>query len=252
MAKQNDKTTPAPTAIATVSDETSLAYVPDYMAKDARGKENLTADDLTLPRLALAQAMSPQVTKGKPEYIKGLEVGQMFNNLTGEIYGEGPLQFTVLRRDPPRGIEFGPNVGDPIVDMNVPANDPRMQFTMDDQGRSVKPKATKFYDFIVMILPSREIMALSFKSTGLKVAKQLNSLISLRPVACFGGRYVLTTAMMSNAKGTFATFKVGNAGVVNAEEYAYGEQMFEMLKDKTVNFEREREETDEAPTTTEY
>ena len=47
--------------------------------------------------------MSPQIDDTKPEhYIEDLKKGDMFNSLTGIIYGKGPLLFTVVRADPPR------------------------------------------------------------------------------------------------------------------------------------------------------
>jgi hypothetical protein len=42
---------------------------------------------MAIPTLALAQAMSPEVgKKSDPKYIKGLELGHVFNKLTGEFW----------------------------------------------------------------------------------------------------------------------------------------------------------------------
>ena len=51
------------------------------------GNENVSAADMAIPTLALAQAMSPEVgKKSDPKYIKGLELGHVFNKLTGEFW----------------------------------------------------------------------------------------------------------------------------------------------------------------------
>jgi hypothetical protein len=211
--------------------------VPDYVRVGGhRGTDHITKDDLQMPRMGLAQGLSPQLMAGDSKYIEGLAVGMMFNNLTNHVYGRGPLEFCVLRADPPRGIEFFPlDQGGGIKDFNVPLTDPRMQFGPNGE----KPVATKFYDFVIMLLPSKELIALSFKSTGLKTARQLNALIKLRNTDIFAGKYILTTAMTKNKSGTFAIFNVANAGFVDLETYRYAEAMYEALKDKELVFERE-------------
>lgn len=64
--------------------------VPDYIKQDSsRGNENVSSEDLQLPRLDVLQALSPQINKKKENYIDGAEVGMLFNTLTGELYPEG-------------------------------------------------------------------------------------------------------------------------------------------------------------------
>lgn len=214
--------------------------LPVYIKKgDRRGTEHIRKDDLQMPRLTLAQGLSPQMQKGNPRFISGLEVGNMFNNLTEEIYGDGPLEFTIVRADPPRGIEFYPlDEGGGIKDFNVPVDDPRMQF--GPQGE--KPTATKFYDFVVVMFPTMEVIALSLKGTSLKTARELNALMKLRNVPSFGGKYTLKSAMQTNKSGTFAVFSVKQAGFVNEEQYKFCEDLYEAIKDKPLDIEREPED----------
>ena len=216
--------------------------LPSYIkAGDHRGTDHITKDDLQMPRMGLAQGLSPQLMVGDPKYIEGLAIGQMFNNLTSQIYGRGPIDFCVVRADPPRGIEFFPlDQGGGIKDFNVPLTDPRMQFGPNGE----KPVATKFYDFIVMLLPSQELIALSFKSTGLKTARQLNGLIKLRNAPLFAGKYRLSTGMTKNKQGTFAIFLVSNNGFVDEETYANAEHLYEALKDRHIVIDREVGEDD--------
>jgi hypothetical protein len=111
------------------------------------------------------------------------------------------------------------------------------------------PAATKFYDFIVLLLPGgavppdlpveQRVVALSFKSTGLKIARQLNALMSLRNAPSFLGRYALGSAQERNSKGTYFVFTVANADWVTKEEFQYAEQLFNSVKDKVLNVERE-------------
>lgn len=215
------------TDLATQDDfEVSLER-PDFTPLGGRsGTEHLTKDDVQMPRMGLAQQMSPELVDSDPKFIEGLRIGTLFNNLTGQIYGVGPIKFCVVRADKPRYVEFIPReAGGGIKDPNVPANDPRTQFGPNGE----MPVATKFYDFVVMLLPSKELIALSFKSTGLKVAKQLNGLIQARGTDIYEGVYQLGTTMTQNAKGRFAIFNVKNAGWF--PKTAEGKEMHDYAKD---------------------
>lgn len=228
----------------------SGAMMPAFLPKegDHRGTEHMTKEDITMPRIGLAQGLSPQVDDTSSKFIEDLKVGDMFNNVTNEIIGKGPIFFTVVKADRPRGVEFYPlTEGGGVKDINVSLDDPRMQFTGDGN----KPVATKFYDYIIMIVPTRELIALSFKGTGLKVARQLNALMKLRNQASFAGRYSLKTASETNKLGKFAVFQVANAGwIVNEDEFNYAQAVYENIKDKVVVIEREGDDNPEVNTDT--
>lgn len=208
------------------------------------GTEHITRDDIKMPRLAIAQKMSPELEEGHTKFIEGLVEGDLFNNLTGEILGKGPLTFMIIRADPPRWIEFFPREqGGGIKDPNVPAGDPRTFFTMKD-GKSEPPAATKFYDYIIALLPfgpnpMDSLIALSMKSTQLKVARELNGLIKLRKAPIFAGKYTVETKTEKNAKGSYKQFVVKNAGWVTEEEFKIGRELFEALKDREITIERD-------------
>ncbi|KKM78483.1 hypothetical protein LCGC14_1359440, partial [marine sediment metagenome] len=85
---------------------TALAR-PDFIEVGTAGTEDITADDLKLPRLAIAQGLSPQMLPDDSAHIEGLKLFELFNDLTDEIYGKGPLTFIVGRRQVKR-IEFDP------------------------------------------------------------------------------------------------------------------------------------------------
>lgn len=221
---------------------------PDFLPTGATGTEHITNADMQIPRILLAQKMSPEVDDAEPvKRIEGLKVGDMFNGLTHEIYGRGPLDFVILRADPPRFVEFIPRAeGGGIKDPNVPAHDPRTQFGKNGE----KPAATKFYDYIVLLMPlgtdpAERMVALSFKSTGLKIAKQLNALIKLRNAPIFSGVYRLSSADTQNSKGKFAIYQVTNAGWVRDKNLADSlEHLSNAIRDKEIAIDREPGEDD--------
>ncbi len=211
-----------------------LAEMPSDL-RDAKpeGLDHLTAADIAMPRLLIAQQMSPQLDPSKPQFLEDLRVGEMFNSLTGQIYGKGPLLFGVVRADMPRWVEFIPKEqGGGIKDPNVPFGDPRTAF----QGTK-PPAATKFYDFIVILLPVKEFIAISFKSTGLKVARQLNGLMQARQKPIYTGAYQLLSVPTQNAKGSFFIPQVKNAGWLDTPTRLITKEAYDNLKTKTIDID---------------
>lgn len=217
---------------------------PDFLPRDAEGTEHITRDDLRLPRLAIAQGLSKQVQRLDPRFIPGLAIGQLFNDLTGTIYGpayETKLEWFIVRADPPRWVEFHPREqGGGVKDLDVPPGDPRTQWGVDEKGGSVKPAATMFYDYVLLLWPSRELIVLSLKSSGIKIAKALNGLIKLRNAPIWSGKYSVAVADEPSPNGPFPNFVIKNAGwVVTEEDALYLREMFNSLKDKVLSIERE-------------
>ena len=50
------------------------------------GSENVSASDMTIPMLKLAQVLSPECTLTNAKFIKDLTIGHIFNSLTGEYF----------------------------------------------------------------------------------------------------------------------------------------------------------------------
>lgn len=203
---------------------------PSFVAEgDARGTENIQREDLQLPRLALAQALSPQLKRNDPKFIEGLTCGDAFNTLTGEVYGRGAIRVVVVRADRPRFVEFNPrSEGGGIKDFSVPAGDPRCAFG----PKGEKPIATKFLDFVCWLPDTRETVAVSFKGSGLKAARQLNSLIALRALPSFATVFTLTPVDEKNALGEYAAFAVRQVGNVDEPTYRQCEQLYDAFKDR--------------------
>ena len=130
------------------------------------------------PSKLIAQAGTPQRKIDDPKQIVGLQELDLFNDVSQEIYGRGPLKIVVIQCLGPRWMEFGakgtPDEGK-VVDFKVLANDPRTQWGADGE----KPVATKFYDYLVWLPDQQDLCVLSFKSTQIKVAIQLNNLMKL-------------------------------------------------------------------------
>tara|TARA_R110000824_G_scaffold46873_3_gene134247 strand:+ start:955 stop:1704 length:750 start_codon:yes stop_codon:yes gene_type:complete len=219
-------------------EESTALEAPSFVeVNDRRGTEHLTKDDMQMPRLALAQKMSNQLDPQHPSYLPDLRTGELFNDVTGNVYGSEPLRFAVIRSDPPRGIEFSPlEEGGGVKDMNVPLDDPRMLFGPDGEV----PVATRFYDYVVVLLDhEEELIAMSLARTGVKAAKSLNTLMKVRKGPAFAGVFTATPTTETNNKGTYGVWKFQNAGWVSKEQYQRFNDLYESLKEKNLVIDRE-------------
>jgi len=214
------KTEPEPTTTLAIRGAEALAVADGFDANDHRGKENITQDSITVPRLALAQKTSPQLEPGKPEYMEDLKLFQMFNTMTGEIYGAGPLAFAIVSYDE-RAIEF--DATNKVVDFNVPLNDKRLLFPKNPDGTPVKnqdgtnkkPQATLFNNFLVLLVKSEfegELVQLAMKGTQIKTAKRLNGFQTIRNGPAWGGIYELRSVSRPSGAFTVGGFEVKPIG----------------------------------------
>lgn len=224
------------TAVATISAiNQALAVAEGADAKDLRGKENIDLDKLILPRIAPAQKTSPEIDSSSDRFIDGLKLYQMFNSLTGEVYGNGPLKFAVIKTLPFRAMQFDGNQN--VVDFNVPAGDPRLQFTTDEAGNRVKPIATEFKEYLV-VLEDGSVAALSFKSTQMKVAAKLDSLLTFRKGASWLGLFSITSKGKTFAGGAATQFNILPAGPTPAHIAQLAEEVYENTKGREIEVDK--------------
>lgn len=258
MAKK-DSSLVKPGAAPPVS--TGAAALPDYLRvanRAAMGTELVDQTDLVIPRVALCQAMTPQRKKSDPKYVPGLEEGMFFNNVTGKIYGPKlnfvPVFFYRTRirfKDLDEGggilcqaIDGKHGVGDPGGDC---ARCPLAAF-----GEDEAPECTEFKNFAAIVIPERGLpsredgLVISFKSTGIKAAKKLNSLVRTRGLDTFASIFTLTSAEQKNDYGTFFVPTVEFAAeptavsargdglppsLVNEQMYAVGKAIYQSMKE---------------------
>lgn len=207
----------------------ALGPAPDYIPKSRRGFEDTLQTDIQIPRLALAQAMSPQVTEGDPARIPDLKVGDLFNSVTGQIYGKSVI-VQVLRKMPLRAMEFrSVDDGGGVIDPNVPLNDPRLKWGTTGDKKKDQPKATLFRDFLAVILPQREMIALSFKSSGIAAAKSLWGQATMSNRDCFAVTFKISTAVKLTPK-PHQIYKIDLNGWASKEDIQLGEEMYEAVQ----------------------
>lgn len=238
----------------------ALEQRPSWIPEGDTTGTTVDPNEVRLPRLAIAQGLSPQMTPGTPQYLDGLKLFDLFNDLSGQIYGRGPLTFVPVRHDV-RRIEFKSRAdGGGVLDPNVPADDPRMFWSEDAEGKSVRPRATRFDEWVVLLLHadgSREPIVLSVSHTNKdnrNAARNLQTFIGLPHsrfglLPIYGKKYTIESAMAKNDSGTFGVPVIKPAGVLtDADAGMMAMTWCRSLEGKTVNVDRGRGDED-APAT---
>jgi hypothetical protein len=165
-------------------------------------------------------------------------------------YGEGPLVINVVTYLKARGVQFDPKNLGSILDPDVPLDDPRMKFTNKGEGENVtreKPLATKFMDFLVWLPEQQQLLAMSLKSTDLKKAIQLLSLLKY-PIK-LGGKFFAKPPMWArnvevgstpNSDGTnsWLNYSFKEKGAVDANTFKLCGALYEAYAGKRVVIDR--------------
>lgn len=241
--------------VAIFGTDVNLQERPDFIPEgDRTGTEGITSEDIRLPRLGIAQGLSPQLTPGNGEFIDDLRMFDMFNDNTKQVYGKGPVFFVVVRRDV-RCIEFKPRTeGGGVVDLNVPRHDPRATQWREVDGKRLPPPATTFHEFIVLLLNrdrDPEPIVISVKTTNKhnrKAITDLNGFILKRAsqgalsVPIYGVIYSVESTSAKNGDYTFGVpvFKeVGYIPKSMPELFQRAKDYAESLEGKTIVVDRE-------------
>lgn len=157
----------------------SLANIPSDLVQHAgMGTEQIGSDDVRPPRLKICQSGTPQRKPDNEKQIAGLQELDLFNDLSTEIYGRGPLPIVIIMSLGSKHMVFAPD-GKSVLEFDVPASDPRTRFTNGPDGKRVKPIASKFYNYLVWLPESQEVVALSLSGTLITTAIKLNGLLTL-------------------------------------------------------------------------
>lgn len=243
-------------------------------AGDQTGTEDIGANDIRLPRLKIAQGLSPQMIPGDSQYIEGLKMFELFNDLSGERYGMGPLYFIPIRRDMHR-IEFEPRVkgqtgGGAPIDLDVPPNDPRNLWTWSSEelkasGKKadVPPRATTFHEFVVLLLregvaPEMIVLSIAAKNKhNTRAAERLTSFIKQQAMRgaqaapIYGCMYSVESKSEKFTEGTAGVYVVNQAGRLDRQDqtkeswkrsealFNLAKQMHASLEGKVIVVERE-------------
>lgn len=210
--------------------------LPSYIKQsgESRGNENISAEDIQLPRINILQALSPQINEKKDDYIEGSKPGMIFNTLTGQLYSSAvaitPVYFTkkylvwVDRKIDSKGGLKG--IFDDLLEAEK---------FLYDQPDKEKLEIVPTAEHLAVLDDGTEVIV-SMAKSKMKVSRKLNSLIRLNGGDRFSRRYILSTVDDESSKGEFKNFSVSPGGFPSEQVYLKAENLFNsVVSEKTVN-----------------
>lgn len=224
--------------------------LPDYLRVEgqSKGNENVTAKDLTIPRLGIIQGLSPQLESDNAKFIPGAQLGQMFNSLTNELYDTVYITDVYYRKE--FGVFLKRKAGGgfrgsfPTEEEAVTA----MEEMEDKANLECIETGVHFCLMLTPLDPDVELgidnmqadgeIVLFMTSTKLKISRNLNSMIRKRGnTNRWAGVWRLDTTKETNTKGTFYNFIVSPNGWVSPQINAQCEEIYGTIGTRKVDRE---------------
>lgn len=216
------------------------AALPDYLQEmkgQRLGQENVSQEDVLIPRLGLCQSLSPQKKKNNEAFIENLEEGDLFNTVSQEIYGRSitliPIFFfkTFIHFKP---IKEGGGI---IAQYPTKADVPPELLEWKDGN---PPVITEFKNqFCARVTEDGKLepIVASFKSTGIKTAKKWQSYINMLNAPSFVRQYVLDVCHVVDGNQEWESLTVKPGEFVPPEIVAGLKSLFEQYAGSSVNFD---------------
>lgn len=207
-----------------------VAERPAFLDTESRrGSEDVTQDDIALPRLEVLQALSPQLKRNDPKYIPGAEAGMIFNTISGEIYGEEVVFVPIMFRKE-HIVWQTRDAGGGFVG----------SFTSEDEAEAFRESLDKPDDhevnlhavnFVFVVRPNGlEEAVFSWSRSKLKVSRKLNALVQMSPGDRFGKAYRLKAVEEKGKKGEYFSYDVKAVGYVDESTYKRALNLFNAIK----------------------
>lgn len=233
MAKKVIAKKAPPANMAAVTDER-----PDWVDEDsARGSEDVSIDDVVLPRIDVLQDLSPQLKANKPEYIEDSAPGMLFNVVTKQLYGSSvvfvPVYFNKVYiiwkdRNSGGGLRGIFDTEEEAVAAKVALDDGAMCDIVD---------TAQHYGLLVGE-NSIEQVVFAMSKSKMKVSRQLNTLVRVAGGDRFSRAYKVEAIEDSGPKGEFWNVRLTQMGYVSKDVYDAAEEMYEAIKSgqRSVNY----------------
>jgi hypothetical protein len=222
-----------------VQDESGMfpTVAPDFINKESmRGSEDVSSDDLTIPRLQIVQDLSPQHKKTKPEYIEGAVPGVCFNTATKKLYGNSifvvPVYFRkewVLWKDIDSGGGFGGSFDNELEAAQAKAaqEQPDLWVSQDTHQQFclvVDPTSD-------MANPVVEEIVISMSVSQMKPSRSWNTMIRSLGGDRFSRVYKLQVVEATNKNNQdYYNYKIDHVGFVSEPLFKAAESMYEAVK----------------------
>lgn len=196
-----------------------------------RGSEEVGTEDLVIPRLEVLQALSPQCTRGNPDYDKDAEPGQLANSVSGTNYGKEvfvvPVHYTkqwLVWKDRQKGGGFFGAYPTPEE-----ANDRAEQEGGKNAGIAVIDTPVHLCLLVNRESGGVDEVTVPMPRTKAKISRQWNSMIRMAGGDRFARVYRITSQPEKNQKGEFFNYAVAQSGFPSKVLYDKAEKLYQAI-----------------------
>ena len=213
--------------------------LPSFLADvldSKEGNEEVTLDDVVLPRLSLCQGLSPQLKKSDPKYIESLKLGDIFNRLTGEVLGSEVNVVSIMFRK--EYLAFQDRKAGGAFGGSFPTEADARRSISEREDASSWEVTQADVNYVLLLDADNKptgTAAISMTRTQIKAAKKWNSLI----LQCKGPRYAtiwkLKSVEESNSQGSYSNWDVSRVGYITDESlFLLAADTFKSMSEKGV------------------
>ena len=193
------------------------------------GLENITTEDMQIPFIRIIQALSPQLQKDDPLYIKGAEQGDIFNTVSQEIYKQDEGVIVVPAFFEKKFLEFQLRSSGGGFVRELAADDKDITMTSREGTIELLPNGNELvrtHQHLVIAQSADGTIApsvLDMKKTQLKVSRRWNTLKNsarlpsgaLMPI--YGTAWQVTTVLEANDQGKWFNYKLDRVNDITPE-----------------------------------
>ena len=244
--------------LLTTKKSTALATTSIFEEDANSGLENLTTEDLTIPRLKILQALSPEVNKRDGKHIKDSSAGDITNTVTKELYTEENVCVVIPVAYKRMFLEWQPReTGGGLAQQHL---DPAIltQTTRDKTGAEVLPngnyiQTSATHYCVVVAKNSYQQVMIPMAGTQLKKSRTWNSVMAgiqtqgsegrVFTPPSYSHKYSLKTVAESNDRGTWFGWDIQLMAMLGEEEMF----LYEAAKKFASNITFENNNTSSVP-----
>jgi|TARA_R100001460_G_scaffold1130_3_gene4509 hypothetical protein len=204
----------------------------DDIFETAGDGSSYDSSELQIPFIRIAQAMSPQLNKKKPEYIEGCSQGDIYNTVTGQ-YWDGEEGIVIIPCfQTTKYLEFIPRDQGGGFKGEIPVNNPIITKAKREGSKEILPngnelvKSDQHYCLVVEEDGSFQPAVVDMKSSQLKISRRWKTQITIQKVkhpktgelvrpAVYATMWRLTTTEESNEQGTWNNYTILKEALVS-------------------------------------
>jgi hypothetical protein len=205
---------------------------PSYISRNDRGSENVTTNDITIPRLSIIQSLSPQQKRNDAEYIPGAEAGMVFNSVTKKLYdGEAGLTIIPVYFKPEWVIWRDRKKGGGFISSHETAAEANQALRDHPDAKDLEILDTAQH-FCLLVEEDGTLseVVISMSKSQMRVSRQLNSMVRLtNGEDRFARSYTFATVLVEGEQGDYYNWKVEQNGYVEEKSYRRAESVYESI-----------------------